>query len=215
MRNMNYQKVLDETIRRDSEEGRLKRVLLHACCGPCSSYCLEYLTQHYLVTVDFYNPNISPETEYRKRVEEIRRLISELPVANPVEFREGIYEPERFLSETKGLYEEPERGKRCEVCFRLRLGQAAETAKAGGFDYFTTTLSISPMKDAELLNRIGGEMSERFGVPYLYSDFKKKGGYLRSIELSREYSLYRQNYCGCIFSKREAEEREKRKEAGL
>lgn len=211
MQKTNYGKMLEETMAKDSECGRVKRVLLHACCGPCSSYCLEYLTSHYSVTVDYYNPNISPEPEYRKRVAEIKRLISELPVMYPVSFREGVYEPDKYYREVSGLEQEPERGKRCEVCFRMRLREAAEAAKTGGFDYFTTTLSISPLKDAELLNRIGRELSEEYGVAYLYSDFKKKGGYLRSIELSGEYGLYRQNYCGCVFSKREAEEREREK----
>ncbi len=207
MNKQNFQKMLEETIAGDEREPSPKRLLLHVCCAPCSSYCLEYLTQHYSITTFFYNPNISPESEYQKRVAELTRFVSELPVKYPVSLLEGNYDPERFYSEVKGLEKEPERGKRCEICFRMRLEEAAREAKKGGFDYFTTTLSISPLKDAELLNHIGAEMAEKYGVTYLFSDFKKKGGYLRSISLSKEYDLYRQDYCGCIFSKRESEER--------
>ena len=150
------------------------------------------------------NPNISPAEEYQKRVDEIRRLISELPAKNKISLIEGRYLPEEFYSSVKGLELEPEGGKRCPVCFELRLREAALTAKKLGFDYFTTTLSISPLKDAEKLNDIGKMLSDEYGVAYLYSDFKKKNGYKRSIELSREYNLYRQNFCGCVFSKRDS-----------
>lgn len=203
MNKRNYQRELEQLID-NIEPGRVPALLLHACCAPCSSYCLEYLSQHFSITVLFYNPNISPAEEYQKRVDEIRRLISELPAKNKISLIEGRYLPEEFYSSVKGLELEPEGGKRCPVCFELRLKEAALTAKKLGFDYFTTTLSISPLKDAEKLNDIGKMLSDEYGVAYLYSDFKKKNGYKRSIELSREYNLYRQNFCGCVFSKRDS-----------
>lgn len=204
MNKRNYQRELEQLISA-IEPGRVPTLLLHACCAPCSSYCLEYLSQYFSITVLFYNPNISPETEYNKRVDEIRRLIDELPVKNKVSLIEGRYLPTEFYNSVKGLEDEPEGGKRCHVCYELRLREAAITAKELGFDYFTTTLSISPLKDAEKLNEIGKRLSDEYGVAYLYSDFKKKNGYKRSIELSREYKLYRQNFCGCVFSRREAD----------
>lgn len=204
MNKRNYQKELEQLIS-NIEPGRVPTLLLHACCAPCSSYCLEYLSQYFSITVLFYNPNISPETEYNKRVDEIRRLIDGLPVKNKVSLIEGRYLPSEFYNSVKGLEKEPEGGKRCHVCYELRLREAAITAKELGFDYFTTTLSISPLKDAEKLNEIGKKLSDEYGVAYLYSDFKKKNGYKRSIELSREYKLYRQNFCGCVFSRREAD----------
>lgn len=204
MNKRNYQKELEQLIS-NIEPGRVPSLLLHACCAPCSSYCLENLSQYFSITVLFYNPNISPETEYNKRVDEIRRLIDGLPVNNKVSLIEGRYLPSEFYNSVKGLEKEPEGGKRCHVCYELRLREAAITAKELGFDYFTTTLSISPLKDAEKLNEIGKKLSDEYGVAYLYSDFKKKNGYKRSIELSREYKLYRQNFCGCVFSRREAD----------
>ena len=203
MNKRNYQRELEQLID-NIEPGRVPALLLHACCAPCSSYCLEYLSQYFSITVLFYNPNISPAEEYQKRVDEIRRLISELPAKNKISLIEGRYLPEEFYSSVKGLELEPEGGKRCPVCFELRLREAALTAKKLGFDYFTTTLSISPLKDAEKLNDIGKMLSDEYGAAYLYSDFKKKNGYKRSIELSREYNLYRQNFCGCVFSKRDS-----------
>lgn len=203
MNKRNYQRELEQLIF-NIEPGQVPTLLLHACCAPCSSYCLEYLSQYFSITVLFYNPNISPAEEYQKRVDEIRRLISELPAINKISLIEGRYLPEEFYNAVKGLELEPEGGKRCPVCFELRLREAAVTAKKLGFDYFTTTLSISPLKDAEKLNDIGKMLSDEYGVAYLYSDFKKKNGYKRSIELSREYNLYRQNFCGCVFSKRDS-----------
>ncbi len=208
MNKRNYQRELEQLID-NIEPGYTPTLLLHACCAPCSSYCLEYLSQYFSITVLFYNPNISPESEYTKRVDEIRRLICELPVKNKASLIEGRYLPAKFYASVKGLENEPEGGKRCHVCYELRLREAAITAKKMGFDYFTTTLSISPLKNADKLNEIGKKLSDEYGVPYLYSDFKKKNGYKRSIDLSREYRLYRQNFCGCVFSKRDAEEREK------
>lgn len=202
MNKRNYQRELEQLIS-NIEPGHVPSLLLHACCAPCSSYCLEYLSQHFSITVLFYNPNISPAAEYQKRVDEIKRLISELPAKNKISLIEGRYLPEEFYTSVKGLENEPEGGKRCHVCYELRLHEAAVVAKELGYDYFTTTLSISPLKDADKLNEIGKKLSDEYGISYLYSDFKKKNGYKRSIELSKEYKLYRQNFCGCVFSKRE------------
>lgn len=177
-------------------------LLLHACCAPCSSYVLEYLTQHFSVTLLFYNPNIQPESEYQMRLEELGRLISEMRFHHPVSLLPCEYDPQVFDLAAQGLEQEPERGARCTKCFDIRLRKTAELAKTHGFDYFTTTLSVSPHKNADLLHEIATALSEEFGVNYLPADFKKRGGYLRSIALSQEYGLYRQNYCGCIYSKR-------------
>lgn len=164
---------------------------------------LEYLSQYFHITVDYYNPNIYPEEEYHMRVQEQQRLIRELPAKYPIAFREGAYDKERFYEMARGLEEEKEGGERCFRCYELRLREAAETAKSLGMDYFTTTLSISPLKNAEKLNEIGDALAEEYGVAYLNSDFKKKNGYKRSVELSEQYGMYRQYYCGCVFSKRE------------
>ena len=204
MNKRNYQRELEQLIS-NIEPGHVPSLLLHACCAPCSSYCLEYLSQYFSITVLFYNPNISPAAEYQKRVDEIKRLISELPAKNKISLIEGRYLPEEFYTSVKGLENEPEGGKRCHVCYELRLHEAAVVAKELGYDYFTTTLSISPLKDADKLNEIGKKLSDEYAISYLYSDFKKKNGYKRSIELSKEYNLYRQNFCGCVFSKREAD----------
>lgn len=204
MNRRNYQKELERFLLAWEKEDRITHLLLHACCAPCSSYVLEYLAQYMQITVFFYNPNITRTEEYRKRVEEEKRLIRELPAKYPVAFLEGSYEPEQFFEAVKGLEKEPEGGKRCEVCFKLRLEEAARiAAENGGFDFFTTSLTISPLKNADLLNEVGEAAGEKYGIPFLPSDFKKKNGYKRSIELSREYDLYRQDYCGCIFSERE------------
>ena len=200
MQKINYQRKLDELINTLSGTPKL---LLHSCCAPCSSYCLEYLSRYFAITVLYYNPNISPREEFLKRVEEQRRLISELPTKNPVELVVDDYDPNEFFSAVKGLEDCKEGGERCFVCYRLRLERAARYAAAHGFDYFCSTLSISPLKNAQKLNEIGEELSEIYKIPNLPNNFKKKGGYLRSIELSREYGLYRQNYCGCVFSKYE------------
>ena len=202
MNKINYQKELDKVIAQNRREGKTPRLLLHVCCAPCSSYCLEYLSQYFEITVYYYNPNISIKEEYEHRLNEEKRLVSQMPFKNPVTIIEGAYEPREFFDAVKGLENEPEGGKRCEKCFELRLGSAAKLASDMGFDYFTTTLTISPLKNAELLNTIGAREAERCGASWLYSDFKKREGYKRSIELSREYDLYRQNYCGCVFSSR-------------
>ncbi len=202
---VNYQRVLDKTLEGLMRDGKTPSLLLHACCAPCSSYVLEYLSQYFDITVFYYNPNIFPREEYERRTAEIERLIQQMPLARDVKLLLGKYDPERFFAMAKGLEEVPEGGERCFACYRLRLLEAAVAAAEGGFDYFTTTLSISPLKNAEKLNAIGRELSDTCKVAYLYSDFKKKNGYKRSVELSQEYQLYRQDYCGCVYSKAERE----------
>lgn len=201
MNKRNFQKELDSIIEHNVRSSVVPSLLLHACCAPCSSYVLEYLSQFFHITVFYYNPNIYPESEYAHRVSEIQRLISELSPVYPISFLEGPFDTDAFYAAAKGLEKEPERGARCEQCFRLRLSLSAQKAKQGNFDYFTTTLTISPLKNAPLLNSLGEELGHQFGVSFLPSDFKKKGGYLRSIELSQIHHLYRQNYCGCVFSR--------------
>ena len=195
---MNYQKKLEEII--EALDGR-KSLLLHACCAPCSSYVLEYLSEYFDISLFYYNPNISPYSEYEKRIGEVKRLVREMPLPNKANIIDGEYEPERFSDMANGMEAFPEGGERCFRCYRLRMEEAAKTALEKGFDFFTTTLSISPHKNAEKINEIGQELEQTYGVKYLYADFKKKDGYKRSIQLSREYGLYRQNYCGCVYSK--------------
>ena len=197
----NYQKMLEETIAKNQREERVPSLLLHSCCAPCSSYCLEYLSQYFKITVFYYNPNIYPEEEYTKRVAEQQHFIERLPAKYPISFVEGTYDKECFYEMARGLEDVKEGGERCFRCYELRLRKTCETAKAGGFDYFTTTLTISPLKNSVRLNEIGLKLSEEYDMPYLLSDFKKKEGYKRSIELSHEYNLYRQNYCGCVYSR--------------
>ena len=196
----NYQKELDEIIAKHQQSGDVPRLLLHACCAPCSSYCLEYLSQYFSITLFYYNPNIYPASEYTHRVQEAKRLVQSLPAKHPITFLEGTFDPQVFYDAVKGLEQEPEGGARCERCYSLRLSEAAREAKKGGYDYFTTTLSISPLKSADKLNAAGEAAAETFGVRHLPSNFKKKNGYKRSIELSKEYDLYRQDYCGCVYS---------------
>ena len=207
MNNRNYQKELDKLIQNIEKEDKVPRLFLHSCCAPCSSYVLEYLSEYFEITVFFYNPNISPREEYEKRVQELRRMTEEMNFRHPVHVLEGAYRPEDFYDMAKGLEEVPEGGERCFRCYRLRMEEAARMAKEGCYDYFTTTLSISPLKNASKINEIGEELGEIYGIGHLPSDFKKKNGYKRSIELSAEYGLYRQNYCGCVFSKREQEKK--------
>lgn len=212
MNKRNYSIEMDEILSHDGEKD--KCLLLHACCAPCSSASLERLSDRIHIKVFFYNPNIVDSEEYDKRLKELVRLTemmhNDYPKAS-IEVIAGRKEPERFLEIAKGLEKEPEGGKRCEKCFRLRLREAALEAKRVGADYFTTTLTISPLKDADLLNRIGEEIGAEVGIKFLPSDFKKKEGYKRSIELSGKYGLYRQNYCGCPFSKAETELKRKQK----
>ena len=208
----NYAKELERLIQKLQQEGKVPRLLLHACCAPCSSAVLEYLSQYFAITLLYYNPNIAPLEEYQKREAELRRLVSQMKFTHPVELLPCQYDGQAFVQAARGLEGEPEGGKRCEACFRLRLRYAAQEAARLHFDYYTTTLSISPMKNAPLLNQLGEEIGREFGVVHLPSDFKKKDGYKRSVQLSKEYDLYRQDYCGCAFSKaqrqREKEERE-------
>ena len=200
---MNYQLVLDNTLKEIIESGKRPKLLLHVCCAPCSSYVLEYLNKYFDITVFYYNPNISSEEEYNKRLNEEKRFVSEYPFENSVkEVVNGEYNNELFEETIKGLENEKEGGVRCFKCYRLRLEESAKYAKDNGFDFFTTTLTISPYKNANKLNEIGDELSKIYGVKYLFSDFKKKNGYKRSIELSHEYNLYRQDYCGCTYSVR-------------
>lgn len=207
MNKQNYQRILEQTLANIEDSiktgGRVPTLLLHSCCAPCSSYVLEYLSQYFRITVFYYNPNIYPEEEYRMRVKEQQDFIRRFPAKNPISFEEGTYDTERFYVIAKGLEQVPEGGERCFRCYELRLREAGELARAQGFDYFTTTLSISPLKNAEKLNEIGMRIGEELGVTYLQSDFKKKNGYKRSTELSKEYGMYRQDYCGCVYSYRE------------
>lgn len=202
--NRNYQKELERIIA-SIPEGNVPTLLLHSCCAPCSSYVLEYLSDYFAVTVLYYNPNIYPEEEFRHRADEQKRLIEALPSKHPISFIEGHFDSREFYDSVRGLEHIPEGGERCHACFRLRLEETARIAAENGFDYFTTTLTISPLKNAAALNKIGEETASRFGIAWLPSDFKKKNGYKRSVELSSEYGLYRQDYCGCVFSKKERE----------
>lgn len=197
----NYQKQLDELLQRISQESKKPSLLLHACCAPCSSYVLEYLHSYFEITLFFHNPNIYPEEEYRFRAEELCRLVREMNLQDQVPILIADYAPDEFFDIAKGLESLPEGGSRCAACYRLRLRASAELASEKNFDYYTTTLSISPYKNAEWLNTIGQEEGERAGIRWLPSDFKKKNGYKRSCELSAAYGLYRQNYCGCTYSK--------------
>lgn len=199
--NRNFQKELEKKLCEITKSGKTPSLLLHSCCAPCSSYVIEYMSQYFDVMVFYYNPNISDNDEYRKRVEEQKRFIGEFPAANKVSFIEGDYEPNVYFKNVKGLEKCEEGGERCFVCYKMRLEKTAKLAKELKFDYFTTTLTISPLKKSAKLNEIGVGLAEKYGVEYLLSDFKKKEGYKRSIELSNEYGLYRQNYCGCVFSR--------------
>ena len=201
---INFQKELDKFIIKLQEQDKVPTLLLHSCCAPCSSYVIEYLSQYFYITVFYYNPNISELEEYKKRAQEQKRLISEFPAKYKVDFLEGTYDNGNYNKKVSGLEDCKEGGERCVVCYDMRLQETAKVAKEGGFDYFTTTLSISPLKNSAKLNEIGYNLGIEYGIEYLLSDFKKKEGYKRSIELSKEYDLYRQNYCGCIFSKNDA-----------
>lgn len=203
----NYQKELDKKIEQLKKTDYVPSLLLHSCCAPCSSYCLMYLAKYFKITVFYYNPNISFEEEYRHRVEEQIRLIGELnkdSLNHHIDFIEGDYVPQKFFEISKGLEKCDEGGERCFKCYELRLRRTAELAKEG-YDYFTTTLTISPLKNADKLNEIGEQLGKEYGVEFLNSDFKKKNGYKMSVELSKKYDLYRQNYCGCVYSKAQAE----------
>lgn len=203
----NYQLKMEARIKELSKQEKKPSLLLHACCAPCSSYVLEYLSRHFSITLFFYNPNIFPEEEYRFREQELRRLVRDMGLDSRVVVWSADYHPEEFIAIVQGLESVPEGQSRCAACYRLRLRAAAEKAKQENFDYYTTTLSISPYKNAEWLNTIGIEEGERVNVCWLPSDFKKKNGYKRSCELSEQYGLYRQDYCGCIYSKQAREQK--------
>lgn len=196
---MNYDLEMEKQISNIPEGTEL---LLHACCAPCSSAVLERIANHFKISIFYYNPNITDEDEYNKRITEIKKLISIVHSKYEISLIEGKYEPEKFFEMAKGLEKEPERGKRCYKCYELRLSETARIAEKLGFKYFCTTLTLSPHKNANWLNEIGEELNNKYQTTYLYSDFKKKEGYKRSIILSKEYGLYRQDYCGCIFSKK-------------
>lgn len=206
MNKINYQKKLDELIASLGAAGEnAPTLLLHSCCAPCSSYCIEYLSKYFKITVFYYNPNLYPDEEYERRSGEQKRLISEMKTKYPVDYVDEGFDSAEFYSAVKGLEKEPEGGERCRKCFELRLSRTAKKARELNCDYFATTLTISPLKNAQLLNEIGMSLSDEYGVRWLPSDFKKKEGYKRSTELSKEYGLYRQDYCGCVFSKLERE----------
>lgn len=211
MNKRNYQKEMEKILDRLSKDGQgqeVKHLLLHSCCAPCSSYVLDYLSHYFRITVFYYNPNITASAEYFKRVDEQKKLIevfNKQPGRYPIDFIEGDYRPAEFLNSTKGLEACPEGGERCFICYRMRLAETAKVASEIGADYFTTTLTISPLKNAQKLNEIGEELAANHESCWLPSDFKKKEGYKKSVELSAEYGLYRQDYCGCAYSKAERE----------
>lgn len=222
MNRINYSKETEKIMEGLRRENRAPRLLLHVCCAPCSSHCLEYLREVFRVTVYYFNPNISVPAEYEKRLSEEKRLISEYnrqvreqdfdgmhstSAAHEIDILEAPYDPRIFFDAVKGYESCPEGGDRCTICFEQRLRATAEQARRGGFDFFTTTLTISPLKDAQRLNAIGFKVADACGVPFLPSDFKKRDGYKRSIELSARFDLYRQNFCGCIFSRAEQEQK--------
>lgn len=202
---INYQLELEKIIKENSNNNIVPTLLLHSCCAPCSSYVIEYLSSYFKITVYYYNPNISPFEEYNKRVKEEIRLIKEMPTKYEVKFIEGDYDNDKYNELCNGLENELEGGKRCSKCYNLRLEKTAQIALKNKFEYFATTLTVSPYKNAQKLNQIGFELSKKYNINYLPSDFKKNNGYKRSIELSKIYNLYRQNYCGCIYSKRISE----------
>ena len=199
----NYDKMMQDLILENSRKGIIPRLVLHSCCAPCSSYVIEYLSNYFYITVLYYNPNISPKEEYLKRKEEQIRLINSIPTKNKLDIIDCDYDNDLYECAIKGFENEPERGSRCSICFNLRLEKTAKVACDGNYDYFATTLTLSPYKNAKLINEIGEEVGSKYNIKYLGSDFKKRDGYKRSIELSKIYNLYRQDYCGCKYSKRD------------
>ena len=209
MEKKNYDKWMQEIIEKNQELEIVPTLLLHTCCAPCSSAVIERLSKYFHITVFYYNPNIEPLEEYLKRKEEQKRFLSEVTTPYPISFLDCDYEHEEFIQLSKGLENEKEGGPRCLKCYRLRLLKTALKAQEFHFDYFGTSLTVSPYKNAQVLNQIGEELQKKFNVKYLYSDFKKRNGYKRSIELSKDYHLYRQDYCGCSFSKAQREQEKK------
>lgn len=197
----NYQLKTDEIIKKISQEEKVPKLLLHSCCAPCSSYVISYLSSYFQITVFYYNPNIYPKEEYQKRKKEQMRFIKEFQTKYPVDYLDCDYEPNEFFDTVKGLEKEKEGKERCTKCYYLRMKETAKQASFYQYDYFTTTLSVSPYKNADKINKIGSLLEKEYHIPFLYADFKKRNGYKQSISLSKEYQLYRQNYCGCIFSK--------------
>ncbi len=203
MMNRNYSKELDALIEKNKRENLKPKLMLHACCACCASYVLEYLSEHFEIYLLFYNPNITSAEEYDYRYSELKRLVCEMELSEKVSIVDSDYSPDVFMDRVKGLENEPEGGKRCAVCFKQRLKETARKAVEFSCDYFATTLTISPLKNSSIINSIGESISKDVSVAYLPSDFKKKNGYKRSIELSKEYNLYRQNFCGCVYSKKD------------
>ncbi len=208
----NYHAETEALIAAHQAKGDVPTLFLHSCCAPCSSYVLEFLSQYFKITVFYYNPNIYPDEEYYHRVKEQQEFIRRFPAKHPIDFVEGDFDKDAFYTAVKGMEQLSEGGERCFICYELRLRESAKYAKERGMDYFCTTLSISPLKNAEKLNEIGARLAEEYGVSYLPSDFKKKNGYKRSVEISREYGMYRQDYCGCVFSMRERQAQVKQAE---
>ena len=206
MNNQNYHLKMLELIQANCDETRVPKLLIHSCCAPCSSYCLELLSEYFEITVFYYNPNIYPPEEYHMRAAEQERFVQTFPAKHKISFVEGAYDTSRFYDMAKGMEDLKEGQERCFACYELRLREACEYAKANGFDFFTTTLSISPLKNAAKLNEIGAKLEEEYHISYLYSDFKKQNGYKRSTEISNEYDMYRQYYCGCVFSKKQRDD---------
>lgn len=204
----NYQKKMEEIILENQKRKKTPTLLLQACCAPCSSAVLERISEYFEITILYYNPNISEALEYEKRLNEVKTLVQKLKSKNKISVMAGRYEPKEFFDTVRGYEKLGEGSERCFRCYRLRLEETAKVALEKGFDYFSTTLSISPYKNSQVLNEIGDELEKFYGVSYLYADFKKQNGYKRSIELSKEYGLYRQDYCGCIYSKQERERKE-------
>lgn len=203
---MNYDAKMQEQMSIIPEGEHL---LLHACCAPCTSGCLEHIANHFKISILFYNPNITDREEYNKRLNELKRFLNEFKTKYPIDVIDGEYNAKKFFEISKGLEDEPERGKRCYKCYELRIEETARIADQLGFRYFTTTLSLSPHKNADWVNEIGEKQNDKYNPTFLYCDFKKREGYKRSIELSKIYNLYRQDYCGCVYSKKERDERRK------
>ena len=204
---MNYQKLLDLKLEEIKKEGKTPSLLLHACCAPCSSYTLEYLSKYFKITIYYYNPNIHPNIEYNRRLNELKKFLNEFKTENKVNMIEEKYDSNDYFESVKGLENLGEKSKRCYECYKLRMEKACKYAKENNFEYFTTTLSISPYKVSDWVNEIGENLMNEYNINYLYADFKKKNGYKKSLELSKKYNLYRQDYCGCIYSKQEREVR--------
>lgn len=206
MNKQNYHISMLNLIKDNCNEDKVPKLLLHSCCAPCSSYCLELLSEYFEITVFYYNPNIYPPEEYHMRAKEQERFIEQFPAKHQISFVEGRYDTAKFYEMAKGMEQLKEGQERCFACYEMRLRESCEYAKANGFDFFTTTLSISPLKNSAKLNEIGAKLENEYGVSYLFSDFKKQNGYKRSTEISNEYDMYRQYYCGCVFSKKQRDD---------